>query len=217
MNAKHRSAHACALAVAFAAAGTLLSLAQADDSGRDDDGRRLDVTSRTFADGGTLPLSAVDNFLVNNLNVCSADGSPGGNESPQLSWRHAPHDTRSFVVVAYDTTAAFSHWGMYNISAHTTSLPQNAGSANSTFGRQVNNDFGDFGYEGPCPPTGVEPFAHHYVFTVYALDTELTLPASANFPANSETLLHALLQAAREGHILASGSVTGLFSSTPGN
>ncbi|HYM28223.1 MAG TPA: YbhB/YbcL family Raf kinase inhibitor-like protein [Steroidobacteraceae bacterium] len=122
---------------------------------------------------------------------------------------------RSFVVVAYDTTAAFSHWGMYNIAAHTTSLPQDAGAARSSFGRQLNNDFGDFGYEGPCPPPGVEPFAHHYVFTVYALDTELSLPAPANFPANAETLLHALLAAGRGGHILASGSITGLFSSTP--
>ena len=217
MNATQRGARLCALAIAFAAAGTFTSLVRADDSGRDDEGRRLEVTSRTFTDGGMLPLSSVDNFVVNGLNACTADGSAGGNESPQLSWRHAPRNTRSFVVVAYDTTAAFSHWGMYNISSHTTSLPQNAGNASSGFGTQVNNDFGDFGYEGPCPPTGVEPFAHHYVFTVYALDTELRLPASANFPANAETLLHALLEAARHDHILASGSITGLFSSTPGS
>jgi len=69
--------------------------------------------------------------------------------------------------------------------------------------------------DGPCPPAGVEPFAHHYVFTVYALDTELALSASANFPANAETLYEVLIHAGREGHTLASGSIVGLFSATP--
>ena len=212
MNTNTRPTPARTLLLAVCTAAAVCSLARADE---EREARRLEVTSMTFTDGAMLPLSAVDNITANNLNVCTADGSAGGNQSPQLSWRHAPHNTRSFVVIAYDTTAAFSHWGMYNIAAHITSLPQNAGAASSSFGRQVNNDFGDFGYEGPCPPTGVEPFAHHYVFTVYALDTELSLPASANFPANAETLLHALLAAGRGGHILASGSITGLFSSTP--
>lgn len=149
---------------------------------------------------------------VNGLNVCTPDGSA---ESPQLAWSHAPHGTRSFVVVLYDTTAAFTHWGMYNIPHRTHELPQNAGVANSAFGSQIDNDFGDPHYDGPCPPAGVAPFAHHYVFTVYALDTQLTLQSSANFPANAETLYHALIRAGREGHILASASITGLFSSTP--
>ena len=56
---------------------------------------------------------------------------------------------------------------------------------------------------------------HEYRFTVYALDIELTLPSSANFPANAETLYHALIDAALDGDILASASIVGLFSSTP--
>jgi phosphatidylethanolamine-binding protein (PEBP) family uncharacterized protein len=59
------------------------------------------------------------------------------------------------------------------------------------------------------------PNVHDYVFTVYALDTELKLSSSANFPANAETLYHALIQAGRDGHILDSASLTGFFSSTP--
>jgi len=211
MHAQYRVARAGA--IVFAAAAIWIPLALAEEAQEQE--QRLEVTSQTFTDGSTLPLSAVDNIVVNNLNACTADGSAGGNQSPQLSWRHAPRNTRSFVVIAYDTTAAFTHWGMYNISARRSSLPPDAGSATSSFGLQVNNDFGDFGYEGPCPPSGVEPFAHHYVFTVYALDTELSLQSLANFPANAETLYHALIAAGREGHILASGSITGLFSSTP--
>jgi Raf kinase inhibitor-like YbhB/YbcL family protein len=138
-----------------------------------------------------------------------------GDESPQLAWSHVPHDTRSFVVVLYDPTAAFTHWGMYNIPATTRMLPQNAGVANSSFGTQVFNDFFAPNYDGPCPPNGVVPFVHKYRFTVYALDIGLTLPSSVNFPANAETLYHALIDAARDGHILASASIVGLFSAAP--
>jgi Raf kinase inhibitor-like YbhB/YbcL family protein len=201
--------------LAILGAAAVLTLARADDQGGGDWGRHMEVTSATFTEGTTLPDSAIDNIPVNGVNACTPDGSAGGDMSPQLTWKHAPHNTRSFVVVLYDTTAAFTHWGMYNISGHTTSLPQGAGVADSSFGHQVNNDFGDPNYDGPCPPPGVAPDAHDYVFTVYALDTELVVPSSANFPANAETLYHALIQAARDGHVLASASITGLFSSTP--
>jgi Raf kinase inhibitor-like YbhB/YbcL family protein len=187
----------------------------ADEPRADEAAHRMTLSSTTFTNDSTLPLSAIANFPVNGVNSCTANGAPGGDQSPQLAWSHAPHETRSFVVVLYDTTAAFTHWGMYNISRRTTELPENAGVANSEFGNEVNNDFGDPHYDGPCPPPGVAPDVHHYVFTVYALDTELSLSSSVNFPANGETLYHALIRAGREGHILASASLTGLFSSTP--
>jgi Raf kinase inhibitor-like YbhB/YbcL family protein len=152
---------------------------------------------------------------VNGLNVCTPDGAPGLDQSPELMWRHVPHDTRSFVVILYDPTAAFTHWGMYNIAPEVRTLPENAGVAGSKYGTQINNGFGDPNYDGPCPPAGVTPFAHQYVFTVYALDEWLTLASSANFPANAETLYHALIRAGREGHILASGSIEGVYSATP--
>lgn len=62
---------------------------------------------------------------------------------------------------------------------------------------------------------GVAPDAHHYVFTVYALDTELKVSTLPNFPANAETIYHALIHAARGGHILASGSLGTYYSDTP--
>jgi Raf kinase inhibitor-like YbhB/YbcL family protein len=131
-------------------------------------------------------------------------------------WSHTPDDTRSFVVVLYDTTAAFTHWGMYNISASAQGLPENAGAADSAFGPQVMNDVSHgANYDGPCPPPNFPPNVHHYVFTVYALDTRLTLSSSADFPANAETLYQALIRAGQDGHILDSASLTGLYSTTP--
>ena len=52
-------------------------------------------------------------------------------------------------------------------------------------------------------------------FNVYALDEELTLPSSPNFPPVGETLFQALIKAGEHGHILASASITGLYSTTP--
>jgi phosphatidylethanolamine-binding protein (PEBP) family uncharacterized protein len=105
---------------------------------------------------------------------------------------------------------------MYNISSQATGLPENAGVSGSQYGAQIVNDFFvGAEYDGPCPPATLSPFVHHYVFTVYALDIELKLPSSANFPANAETLYQALLAAGMSGHILESASITGLYSTAP--
>ena len=174
------------------------------------------LTSTTFINGATLPLSMISNDIVNGSNVCSLNGSPGGNQSPELSWTNAPQGTASFVVTLYDTTATFTHWGMYNISPNATGLPENAGVAGSQYGNQILNDFllGQE-YDGPCPPAYYRPYVHHYVFTVYALNIVLKLPADAHFPANAETLYQALIRAGKDGHILASASIAGFYSTTP--
>jgi len=177
--------------------------------------KRFELHSTTFRNDSILPISTINNIVVNGKNSCSINGAPGGNKSPELSWSGTPPGTRSFVVTLYDVTAAFTHWGMYNISGDATGLPMNAGVAGSSYGAQIVNDFYvGAEYDGPCPPADVAPFVHHYVFTVYALDTELDLPSSANFPANAETLYQALIEAGKCRHILASASLTGLYSTT---
>src|SRR6516162_3067298 len=147
--------------VAFALLSMAWAQAQPATKVADPRAHKMVLTSTTFSDGGTIPLSAV-------WNQCSA--YPGGaNQSPQLSWTGAPNKTRSFIVVMYDVTASFTHWGMYNVASSTTSLPQNAGVVGSTYGTQIYNDFGDPSYDGPCPPTTMTPLSHQYVVTVYAL------------------------------------------------
>ena len=172
------------------------------------------LTSTTFRDGGKLPLS-----MALNESGCAPDinnnGGIGGDESPQMSWTRPMRGTRSFVVILFDHTDGFTHWGMYNISPEATGLPQGtAGMAGSPFGQQVDNDFGlGEQYDGPCPPTNLTPATHEYVLTVYALDVELTLPkGSADFPPDGEILFNKLIEAGREGHILQSASIRGFFS-----
>lgn len=177
----------------------------------------FELHSAAFVNDGTPPLSMILNNPSNGVNTCTASGAAGGDLSPQLYWTGVPPETRSFVVVLYDTTASFTHWGMYNIPAFVDDLPQNAGVAGSRYGTQIENDFGlGQEYDGPCPPAGYAPEIHNYVFTVYALSTTLNVPGSTNFPANAETLYQALIAAGECGQILGKASLTAPYSATPG-
>lgn len=104
---------------------------------------------------------------------------------------------------------------MYNIAPDAKGLPANAGVSGGKYGAQIINDFGSVGYEGPCPPPNLTPVRPHYIFTAYALDMRLDLPASSDFPADSETLLHAVVKAAAHGHVLESASINGFYSTAP--
>ena len=66
----------------------------------------------------------------------------------------------------------FHHWIVYNIPAKVTTL---AGHGSDPYSEGT-NDYGFVGYGGPCPP--VDGQVHHYVFTVYALDTT-SIPGTA--------------------------------------
>jgi hypothetical protein len=182
--------------------------AQTAQWGGEQGDHKLQVSSTTFASGGTLPLSMV-------WNQCS-DYPGGGNLSPELSWRNPPQKTRSFMVIAYDPTASFTHWVIYNISPNATGLPENAGVPGSDYGIQILNDFfTDMGYDGPCPPKALMPTTHQYVFTVYALDTMLPqLPTFDDFAPGPEAMYQALIAAALRGHVLDRASISGFF---PGN
>jgi Raf kinase inhibitor-like YbhB/YbcL family protein len=207
MIANHGKRVSLAAGVALAL-GMLAASAPAQES--------FQLHSTTFSNDSTLPISTILNNQVNGVNTCSASGAAGYDESPELSWTGIPRGTQSFVVVLYDVTASFTHWGMYNIGGNVTQLPENAGKAGSSYGLQVENDFGlGQEYDGPCPPANVAPDTHKYVFTVYALKTKLGLAGSANFPANGETLYHALIRAGKQDEILGEASLTGLYSSTP--
>ncbi len=185
--------------------------------GNGDSDHRFQLHSKTFRDNATFPLTMIATFPSSpgGPNSCTLNGSPGGNQSPELSWTGAPQGTQSFVVIMYDVTASFTHWGMYNISPRTTELPANAGVVGSSFGTEVNNDYGlgDLSYDGPCPPTSLTPQVHHYVFTVYALNAKLpTLPSFGQFLPGTEALYNALVAAGEGGHILDSASISGFYS-----
>ena len=140
------------------------------------------------ADGFTLVSPQINNKgRVAAEQVLNGFGCQGGNVSPALQWKDAPHDAKSFAVTVYDpdapTGSGWWHWVVFNIPAHVSGLEKNAGSlaglapAGSIQGR---TDFGKPGYGGPCPPAGDK--RHRYQFTVYALKTD-KLPLDENAPA----------------------------------
>lgn len=155
------------------------------------------VTSTTFPMGGTLPKTTEFN------------GCGGGNVSPQLAWSGAPPGTKSFVITLFDpdapTSTGFWHWVVFNVPGGVQSLPAGAGSKPSPVAKSLSGytDFGFSHYGGPCPPRG-DP-AHHYIFTVFALD----VPALEGVSAKSTA---ASVMFTIRGHVLAAGAIEGTFA-----
>lgn len=128
-------------------------------------------------------------------------GCDGGNVSPQLAWRNAPADTKSFAVTAYDpdapTGSGWWHWIAFNIPANVRELPSDAGNPKSPGAPagmvQHRTDYGTRGFGGACPPQGDK--AHRYQFKVFALDVERLEIA----PESSAALVGFMLNAHKLG------------------
>lgn len=128
----------------------------------------------------------------------------GENLSPPLSWSKVPTNTQSIAILCDDPDAPagdWVHWVLFNLPPDATKLdagvPQQAQLSNGA--SQGRNDSNRLGYDGPWPPPG-KP--HRYFFKVYALDTKLTLTATAR----KSDLLKAM-----HGHVLAQGQLLGTF------
>jgi len=119
----------------------------------------------------------------------------GRDINPPLEVENIPEGTKSLALIMEDPDAprgTFDHWLVWNIS------PNEAIAEQTNPGISGINDFGNTGYGGPCPPSGV----HRYFFKVYALDTKLELLAGAD----KKTLHDAM-----NGHILSEGEIMGLY------
>ena len=124
----------------------------------------------------------------------------GNNQSPDLNWEGIPADTQSLALILDDPDApggTYVHWVLANIPAAEKGLA--SGQAGPSSAVQGTNSSQRSGYTGPCPPAGK---AHHYIFTLYAVDQVLSLESAPD---------KAGLLAALEGHILASGQLVGTY------
>lgn len=136
------------------------------------------ISNFAFASNFTLKSSSIKTSeTIKNDFVFNSFGCQGLNQSPQLEWKNSPKETKSFAITVYDpdapTGSGWWHWTLFNIPAHTNSLPLNASGDKSLLPNgsiQGRTDFGKPGYGGPCPPAGSKP--HRYIFTVYALKVE---------------------------------------------
>jgi Raf kinase inhibitor-like YbhB/YbcL family protein len=145
------------------------------------------ITTNAFLDTGALPV----------LYTCD-----GKDISPELSWSNLPKNTQSLVVVVSDPDApggTFYHWLVYNIPATTTELAEGIQQL-PTGAMMGTNSFNKKQYNGPCPPKGS---AHTYLYTLYALDTKLKLPAGVD----GKTLIENI-----QDHTLQQVKLTAVYS-----
>jgi Raf kinase inhibitor-like YbhB/YbcL family protein len=131
--------------------------------------RTITVSSPAFADGAAIPATY----------TCRGAGT-----APEVRWSGAPKDAGSLAVVVDDPDAPdgdYVHWIVVDIPVDVGVLdgPQLPGAA-----KQLPASGGP-GWTAPCPPSG----KHHYRFTVYALPSNQTVPASGASPTDLVSLI----------------------------
>jgi len=138
--------------------------------------------------------------IVKKDHIFNGFGCVGNNISPQLSWKNAPQNTKSFALTVYDpdapTGSGWWHWVVLNIRKHYDNLPRDFGGKEEFRFKnniiQIRNDYGSHSFGGPCPPKGDKP--HRYIFTLYALKTDKIMlnrfssAAKAGFMINSNII-----------------------------
>lgn len=139
----------------------------------------------------------------NSTHVPEQHTCMGDNINPPFEFGGIPAQTKTFVLVVEDRDATpdpWIHWLVFNIPPTTTYVP--AGNI-PTGGTEGIANGGTHGYEGPCPKyfSGT----HHYYFSLFALDTALDLPASAD---------KAQVAASMQNHIIGSAALLGLCEGT---
>lgn len=140
----------------------------------------------------------------NNTSIPDKYTCKGASVSPPLFWTAGPQGTKSYVLIVDDPDAprgVFTHWVIFNIPSGVNKLDENI-PKNATVegvGVQGVNGARNTGYTGPCPPSGT----HHYIFTIYALDTMLDIAPKST----KDQVLDAMKE-----HVLATSVLVGLYS-----
>lgn len=156
-----------------------------------------DTTSMTL----TLTAPAFEH----NTSIPSQYTCDGENKNPRLEISGVPEGTKSLALIMDDPDIpdsvkesrgidVFDHWVLFNLPADAAVIEE----ASTPPGTEGANSAGGSEYTGPCPPDG----EHRYFFKLYALDTELDLPAGAS---------KADVEAAMTGNIIEQTELVGLY------
>lgn len=127
----------------------------------------------------------------------------GENISPELILSNIPEGTQSLALTMEDpdvpksirVDGMWNHWVVWNMPPTTTlisegAVPQGVTGANTS---------GKNAYMGPCPPDR----EHRYIFTLYALDTNLDIPKGSS----KEDLLSVI-----KSHIIEQSQLIGRYN-----
>jgi len=147
------------------------------------------LKSTSFENGGRIP----------RLYTCD-----GKDVSPALFWTGVPERTAALALIVNDPDAPrgdWVHWVLFDMPAKRRDLPEYVAVGDTIRGGGTHglNDFGNLGWGGPCPPSGM----HQYIFTLYALDAPLNLRARAT----RDDVVGAM-----RGHLLAQARLIGKYA-----
>jgi Raf kinase inhibitor-like YbhB/YbcL family protein len=152
-------------------------------------------------------MELTSSVFKNDQNIPIRYSGEGENVSPPLEWSNAPAGCNSFVLICEDPDAPkregkeypFVHWLIYDISGSIDLLPERLPKDQKLhlplLAIQGRNSFGKIGYDGPMPPAGSG--AHHYIFTLYALKSELGIEPGATKAEVEEAMRDKILGEAR--------------------
>lgn len=148
----------------------------------------LTISSPSFPDGAMIPVIHT---------------GYGADQSPELVLHGLCEEAVSLAVILNDMDhpiPAYNHWVIWNLPVMSIipgNIPRGA-QVPSLSGARQGIGYGRHAYRGPKPPFH---WSHTYQFTVYVLDTVLTLPPTArktHLLAAMEQ--HILQQAVLRGH-----------------
>ncbi|MFB6108944.1 MAG: YbhB/YbcL family Raf kinase inhibitor-like protein [Haloplanus sp.] len=149
----------------------------------------LGLSSPAFRDGDAIP----EKYGYTERNV-----------NPPLEIEGVQSEAESLVLVVDDPDAVpatgkvWLHWLVWNVDPTRKRVPEDWDTATAS-AVEGENDFDEVGYGGPNPPDG----EHTYRFRLFALDTELDVPAGSGLDA---------VERAMEGHVLAMTKYEGTFA-----
>jgi Raf kinase inhibitor-like YbhB/YbcL family protein len=153
---------------------------------------RIVVASPGFDDGQVIPARYCGQLI-------------GENVSPALTWSSLPSETVDLLLVIEDLDSPGASPTIHTIAAFAPAagaLPEAALSDPAPGIRFLQSRRGPGKYVGPRPLPGHG--THHYRFHLYALDHQIDLGSIADSDH---------LPSAAEGHVLASGTLTGTRTS----
>jgi Raf kinase inhibitor-like YbhB/YbcL family protein len=177
------------VAIPVLAVGALAGPAFAASPAEKSKVKKITVTSAAFGNNKAIPSGL------------TCDGSSA---SPPLKFRTVPKAAKDVALIMTDPDlpggGTFVHWVAWRLPK--TGLPEETLPPGVVQGK---SSIGTDAYQGPCPPPGSQP--HHYVFNVYAVSKQITLPPGASADD---------LRGAVKGNVLAQGALTGTYQRAVG-
>lgn len=160
-------------------------------------------TTVAISEMPTMTLTVTSPAFEMNNAIPARFTCDGQNISPELNFSNIPTRAKSLALTIEDpdvpkSTRAdgmWNHWIVWNMPATTTKIEEGA----MPPGLVGTNTSGNIAYGGPCPPDR----EHRYFFTLYALDSMLSLPAGST----KEELLSAL-----SSHIIEKTTLIGRYN-----